>query len=413
MRSNQIASKFCYSSPGGKSNLKFVNSAIKNFLHYLLACTCTPLLFGSLMVLPGNRSANATAPSQEIAQVETTQINTSQINTTQIDIAQVVSASQMNRPSLKLGSTGNAVNELQAALKLLGLYDGEVNGQFDNATAAAVSSFRQAAGLPAEGTVDNAVWQRLFPSTPANISTAPVAPVAPSQISSQLPPQSNRFPIPTQTQNSGNQNSNRIPTINPNQNTPNNNASNNNAPKTNASNNNSSSNIMSVVNSSPEPRPANPNRDSRSASQTQRSTTSTNVRTTNRNGTQRTTTSTRTTSTSSQGNQRRSTSSSSNRTTTRSSGSSSSRRRPVTLPKFEQKSNIQYTTEGEPILRVGMRGEEVAFLQQRLRRLGYLQNQPDGDFGAATESAVKALQQRFGLENDGVVGGATWDILLR
>jgi peptidoglycan hydrolase-like protein with peptidoglycan-binding domain len=37
----------------------------------------------------------------------------------------------------------------------------------------------------------------------------------------------------------------------------------------------------------------------------------------------------------------------------------------------------------------------------------------DGDFGPTTETAVKALQKRYGLEPDGVVGGSTWEILLR
>jgi peptidoglycan hydrolase-like protein with peptidoglycan-binding domain len=31
----------------------------------------------------------------------------------------------------------------------------------------------------------------------------------------------------------------------------------------------------------------------------------------------------------------------------------------------------------------------------------------------ATEEAVKAAQKRYGLEPDGVVGGATWEVLLR
>jgi peptidoglycan hydrolase-like protein with peptidoglycan-binding domain len=60
-----------------------------------------------------------------------------------------------------------------------------------------------------------------------------------------------------------------------------------------------------------------------------------------------------------------------------------------------------------------MRGSEVVKLQERLKRLGFLDGNADGDFGASTEAAVKAAQQRYGLEADGIAGGATWDVLTR
>ncbi|NES85256.1 MAG: peptidoglycan-binding protein, partial [Moorea sp. SIO2B7] len=43
---------------------------------------------------------------------------------------------------------GSVVSELQAALKLLGYYDGSVNGIYSESSAIAVSRFQQAAGLP-------------------------------------------------------------------------------------------------------------------------------------------------------------------------------------------------------------------------------------------------------------------------
>ena len=60
-----------------------------------------------------------------------------------------------------------------------------------------------------------------------------------------------------------------------------------------------------------------------------------------------------------------------------------------------------------------MRGAEVLKLQKQLKRLGFLKTGIDGDFGSLTETAVKALQKRYGLEADGVVGGATWQIINR
>ena len=62
--------------------------------------------------------------------------------------------------------------------------------------------------------------------------------------------------------------------------------------------------------------------------------------------------------------------------------------------------------ESFPILRRGARGEAVRGLQNRLRAIGVYQGEADGVFGAGTETAVKTAQRKFGLEADGVVGGA-------
>ena len=64
-----------------------------------------------------------------------------------------------------------------------------------------------------------------------------------------------------------------------------------------------------------------------------------------------------------------------------------------------------------PILRKGAKGDAVVRLQTRLRSIGLLQAPADGDFGAATELAIKAAQQKYNLESDGVVGEATWRAL--
>ena len=58
-------------------------------------------------------------------------------------------------------------------------------------------------------------------------------------------------------------------------------------------------------------------------------------------------------------------------------------------------------------LRVGSTGADVRAVQQRLKELGYLKGSVDGDFGTATENAVKAFQQQNGLEADGLVGKQT------
>lgn len=65
-----------------------------------------------------------------------------------------------------------------------------------------------------------------------------------------------------------------------------------------------------------------------------------------------------------------------------------------------------------PVLRNGSRGQYVLDLQGRLRTLGLYKGGLDGDFGAATEKAVKAFQTKYALKPvDGVVGNVTWSKL--
>ncbi|HSP38546.1 MAG TPA: peptidoglycan-binding protein [Frankiaceae bacterium] len=64
-----------------------------------------------------------------------------------------------------------------------------------------------------------------------------------------------------------------------------------------------------------------------------------------------------------------------------------------------------------PIIQRGAQQHPVRTLQQLLRARG--QNiTVDGDFGPATEAAVRALQQQKHLAADGIVGPATWSALV-
>lgn len=62
------------------------------------------------------------------------------------------------------------------------------------------------------------------------------------------------------------------------------------------------------------------------------------------------------------------------------------------------------------ILRKGMEGDDVRELQQNLIDRGYDLGKwgADGDFGSATENAVKAFQRDNDLVADGIVGEKTW-----
>lgn len=270
--------------------------------HWLLLFSCTTFALGSVSAI-------------SIAAQEPT--------------SQVVIKGRISRPNLKIGSRGEFVSELQAALNLLGFYQGEVDGVYDKSTADAVSRFQVAAGLNPNGVVNANTWQTLFPSP----STEDKA--------SSNDNSANNFPRPTQIANNRtfNQSTEPIPSI-PNR---------------------------------PEPKPVNPPRRS-SARQN---------KPVKKAPAQR-----------------------------QSAAPRSTRKpRPSQARSSAKKPNIQYTSQGFPILRLGMRGSEVLKLQKQLRTLGFLKTGIDGDFGSQTEAAVKALQKRYGLESDGVVGGATWQII--
>jgi len=240
-------------------------------------------------------------------------------------VAQAVTGATINRPTLKVGSQGERVSELQAALKLLGFYSGTVDGVYNENTANAVSRFKQAVGLKPDGVVDAATWQRLFPKEPATTSNTTAALQAPTQQNTSTAVVTKPEPRPAQPRTTATQ----VPTL------------------------------------APEPRPAN-----------------------------------------------RRTSTTQTRTRTPAQSSSSTRSTPAIT--FRKVPGVQYTSEGYPILRLGMQGSDVTTLQRQLQRFGFLNSSAiDGDFGRTTEAAVKALQRRYGLEDDGVAGGATWEILLR
>ncbi|PMB23802.1 peptidoglycan-binding protein [Fischerella thermalis] len=282
------------------------------------------------------------------------------VGATPLEIAQITQVS-INRPNLQLGSQGQPVSELQAALKLLGYYTGAVDGNYNQATAKAVSQFQQAAGLNPNGIVDAITWQRLFPGEAIASSTASTTSVANS---------ASNFPVPTQILNNSTTTTTQT-------------ANNSTATTTQIANN------STVLTTTPEPKPATP----------PKQTTSTNSqkKTVTQSSSTRTQQNTRTQST--------------KRTQPNTRTQSTKRTQPN--PHFEKIPGVQYTSKGYPILRLGMSNVEVRRLQMRLRKLGYLESAADGDFGEATEAAVKALQRRYGIEPDGVVGGETWEILLR
>jgi N-acetylmuramoyl-L-alanine amidase len=107
------------------------------------------------------------------------------------EIAQI-GAGGLIRPALKFGNRGSEVRELQAALKLLGFYDDNVDGVFSQSTAVAVSKFQETVGVTPDGVVGQDTWNRLFPVASGAMESA---------IDSNIPtaenPQTNSQETPT------------------------------------------------------------------------------------------------------------------------------------------------------------------------------------------------------------------------
>ena len=78
--------------------------------------------------------------------------------------------------------------------------------------------------------------------------------------------------------------------------------------------------------------------------------------------------------------------------------------------------NTQYTSDAFPgtNLQIGSRGSDVLKMQRYLNAIGqYYPSIPqineDGIFGYQTDQAVRAFQRLFSLQDDGIIGPATWN----
>ena len=74
----------------------------------------------------------------------------------------------MAEPLLKKGSTGEAVRQLQRALKELGYDPGEVDGDFGAKTESAVQAFQRDRGLDVDGIVGEITWLNIDEADTSN-----------------------------------------------------------------------------------------------------------------------------------------------------------------------------------------------------------------------------------------------------
>ncbi|MFB2923756.1 MULTISPECIES: peptidoglycan-binding domain-containing protein [Aerosakkonema] len=70
-------------------------------------------------------------------------------------------ASVSDRSTLKKGAKGSDVSYLQQVLADAGVYDGEINGNFDSQTYASVKQFQRDSGLKVDGIVGKRTWSTL------------------------------------------------------------------------------------------------------------------------------------------------------------------------------------------------------------------------------------------------------------
>ncbi|MGL5064487.1 MAG: peptidoglycan-binding domain-containing protein, partial [Microcoleus sp.] len=88
--------------------------------------------------------------------------------TSESDMA-VVKASGLAKPTLKRGSTGPAVKELQQLLFHWGYYYGAIDGIFGPYVENAVKNYQHRVFLAEDGVVGSLTWQALYSGAPVNM----------------------------------------------------------------------------------------------------------------------------------------------------------------------------------------------------------------------------------------------------
>ena len=117
----------------------------------------TQLILTSLMLAGTSISVSATVLEDTDTLHLTNQTHTQSSR-------QIAQAATTVYPTLGDGSTGETVSRLQATLKLLGFYQGEVDGIYNQLTQQAVVSFQNAVDLSADGITGPATWSKLLPA---------------------------------------------------------------------------------------------------------------------------------------------------------------------------------------------------------------------------------------------------------
>jgi peptidoglycan hydrolase-like protein with peptidoglycan-binding domain len=81
------------------------------------------------------------------------------------------------RSILQVGSQGEEVKEVQAVLRLLGFYNGSIDGVFNDMTRSAVVQFQLWAGIAPDGLVGVSTWTKLLPPAPGETPVSVALPL--------------------------------------------------------------------------------------------------------------------------------------------------------------------------------------------------------------------------------------------
>jgi peptidoglycan hydrolase-like protein with peptidoglycan-binding domain len=83
----------------------------------------------------------------------------------------VAATTGLNKPTIQMGSTGQAVKELQQLLYHWGYYSGPFDGNFTLAVQNAVIAYQHRVFLIEDGIVASITWQALYSGAPVNMPT--------------------------------------------------------------------------------------------------------------------------------------------------------------------------------------------------------------------------------------------------
>lgn len=81
-------------------------------------------------------------------------------------------------------------------------------------------------------------------------------------------------------------------------------------------------------------------------------------------------------------------------------------------PRNEIRSRVTYSVT-LPLVQKGDSGPIVEVIQSLLILAECDPGEVDGEYGSKTKASVKELQHRAGIEEDGIVGGETWAVLVK